>query len=283
MVTSINPENGTVTYAYDQSHHVTSRTDVIGSQTQYTYDSYARLTEVQYFPASDGGSEDTTQRATYDYDGNYPCTLSAGQHLTARIRLTAPASERRYIRRRGDRRLPGFLLLSICIGFLCACSVGRMHTGDSTLERNFARNEAHFDRLIADLNSDTKIGMVDNAELRYDGVSFDATPAGLAELRQGGFSADRWDYYRRQLKNLGLTRAIRGERGDVELPVDEASLSNGSSYKGYWYSTSPPGGHQKTKLDDYRLSKHDLSPSGGYFLYKPIRPNWYLYLFIDGH
>jgi YD repeat-containing protein len=77
LVSSTNPENGTVTYAYDQSHHVTTRTDAIGSQTQYTYDSYGRLSEVQCLPASDGGNEDTTQRATYYYDGNYPsCTGS---------------------------------------------------------------------------------------------------------------------------------------------------------------------------------------------------------------
>ena len=157
-----------------------------------------------------------------------------------------------------------------------------MHTSDSTLERNFARNEPRFNRLIADLNSDTKIEMVDRAELRYGGVSFESTPAGLAGLRQRGFPADRWDHYRQELRTLGIARALGGG-GTVELRVDEASLWNGSSYKGYWYSTNPPGGHRRTKLDDYRLSKQDLTPSEGYFLYKPIKANWYLYLFIDGH
>jgi RHS repeat-associated protein len=55
----------------------------LGQQTQYTYDAYARLSEVQYYPANLGGSEDTTQRVTYSYDGSYPCALTAGQPLTA--------------------------------------------------------------------------------------------------------------------------------------------------------------------------------------------------------
>jgi YD repeat-containing protein len=66
LVSATNPENGTVTYAYDNSHHVTSRTDGMGQQTQYTYDSYGRVTEVQYYPVS--GWEDTTQRVVYYYD-----------------------------------------------------------------------------------------------------------------------------------------------------------------------------------------------------------------------
>jgi YD repeat-containing protein len=48
LVSATNPENGTVTYTYDASHHVTSRTDALGSQTQYTYDSYGRLSEGQF-------------------------------------------------------------------------------------------------------------------------------------------------------------------------------------------------------------------------------------------
>jgi len=59
-----------VTYTYDNSHHVTSRTDATGRQTQYTYDSYGRVTEVQYYPYS--GYEDPTQRVVYYYDAIPP-------------------------------------------------------------------------------------------------------------------------------------------------------------------------------------------------------------------
>jgi YD repeat-containing protein len=37
LASATNPENGTVTYTYDGAHHVTSRTDAKGQQTQYTY------------------------------------------------------------------------------------------------------------------------------------------------------------------------------------------------------------------------------------------------------
>jgi hypothetical protein len=56
---------------------VISRTDAMANRTQYTYDSYGRLSEVQYFPigmAGDGwfNGEDLAQRVTYSYDsGTY--------------------------------------------------------------------------------------------------------------------------------------------------------------------------------------------------------------------
>jgi YD repeat-containing protein len=70
LVSATNPENGTVNYTYDLSHHVLSRTDAVGSQTLYTYDSYGRLSEVQY--CLGGTFEDLTQRVNYSYDaGQY--------------------------------------------------------------------------------------------------------------------------------------------------------------------------------------------------------------------
>ena len=71
MVSATNPENGTVTYAYDAVHRVTSRVDAKGQETQYDYDSYGRQTQVRHYPTS--GTEDLTQRASYYYDGNDPC------------------------------------------------------------------------------------------------------------------------------------------------------------------------------------------------------------------
>jgi YD repeat-containing protein len=75
LVSATNPENGTVTYTYDSGHHVLSRTDAIGSKTQYTYDSYGRLSEAQYYPPwspYNGNTEDTSERVTYYYDNNVP-------------------------------------------------------------------------------------------------------------------------------------------------------------------------------------------------------------------
>ena len=83
LVSSTNPENGTVTYTYDQSHHVLSRTDALGWQTQYTYDSYARLTGVLY-----NGS----QAVTYYYDNTNPSTgIQPPQQQNSLGRLSAVA------------------------------------------------------------------------------------------------------------------------------------------------------------------------------------------------
>jgi RHS repeat-associated protein len=49
LTSSTNPENGTVTYQYDGSHHVTQRTDAKNQQTRYAYDSYGRLSTVQHY------------------------------------------------------------------------------------------------------------------------------------------------------------------------------------------------------------------------------------------
>ena len=73
LATETTPEAGTVTYTYDNNHHVTQRTDAKGQQTQYTYDTYERLTEVRHYtqpPANEWRpkSEDQTQRVDYYYD-----------------------------------------------------------------------------------------------------------------------------------------------------------------------------------------------------------------------
>ena len=36
MTRATNPENGSVFYTYDGAHHVLSKTDAIGQQTQYS-------------------------------------------------------------------------------------------------------------------------------------------------------------------------------------------------------------------------------------------------------
>jgi len=64
--------------------------------------------------------------------------------------------------------------------------------------------------------------------------------------------------------------------------VDTGSLWNGDSYKGFEYSLTPVGGHQRPSLDKYRISEDDKDPrSGGYCVYKPLKGNWYLYLFVN--
>uniref|UniRef100_Q024R2 YD repeat protein n=1 Tax=Solibacter usitatus (strain Ellin6076) TaxID=234267 RepID=Q024R2_SOLUE len=91
MTAVTNPENGTVTYQYDGSHHVTTRTDALGQQTRYTYDNYGRLTEVQHWATSWDPytnsyqfQEQTAQRVDYYYDSN-PINGSYSQYAQGRL------------------------------------------------------------------------------------------------------------------------------------------------------------------------------------------------------
>ena len=68
------PEAGTVQYSYNPDGTLQSKTDAMLQQTQYTYDSLARVTQVSYLP---NGSEDLCQRVAYEYDNPHNDGTSA--------------------------------------------------------------------------------------------------------------------------------------------------------------------------------------------------------------
>jgi RHS repeat-associated protein len=87
MTSSTTPEAGTVTYTYDGNHHVLTRMDAKGQKTNYTYDAYERLTEVQHYtPTGAGGAlqEQTNQQVNYAYDTN-PLDGSYSQYSWGRL------------------------------------------------------------------------------------------------------------------------------------------------------------------------------------------------------
>jgi RHS repeat-associated protein len=71
LTSATNPENGTVTYTYNSYNKVATKTDAKGQAIVYTYDTLARLTEVQKYPSGTGSAEDTCQRENYYYDTTY--------------------------------------------------------------------------------------------------------------------------------------------------------------------------------------------------------------------
>ena len=71
-MSATNPENGTTSYAYGSNNKISQRTDAKGQVTTYTYDGYARLSEVQRYPSGLGGAADPCQQVNYYYDGYNP-------------------------------------------------------------------------------------------------------------------------------------------------------------------------------------------------------------------
>lgn len=91
LASSTNPENGTVTYTYDGNHHALTSNDAKGQQTQYSYDSYERLTGVIHLLPSRSPpslSSVPTQSVSYLYDV-IPSTTPYGFSGYTMGRLTA--------------------------------------------------------------------------------------------------------------------------------------------------------------------------------------------------
>ena len=62
LTSATNPENGTTSYAYGSNNKVSQRTDAKGQVTTYTYDGYARLSEVQRYGSGLSGGADPCQQ-----------------------------------------------------------------------------------------------------------------------------------------------------------------------------------------------------------------------------
>ncbi len=63
-MSATNPENGTVTYTYDNNLHPASKTDAKGQKVTYAYDSAGRPTDASRFP-SVSQNEDASQHTYY--------------------------------------------------------------------------------------------------------------------------------------------------------------------------------------------------------------------------
>ncbi len=86
LTSATNPENGTVSYAYNTDNTLQYKQDAKGQQTVYTYDSQKRVTMVQRFPNGQNSYpyEDYCNRVTYTYDTN-PVNPSFSQNSYGRL------------------------------------------------------------------------------------------------------------------------------------------------------------------------------------------------------
>ena len=107
LISATNPENGTVNYYYGNINpysgapnnvynKLAAKVDAKGQVVAYSYDSLARLIEVQKYPSGISGGEDTCQQEIYYYDSNpFPGMSGYSQNAIGRltgIQYYAPAT-----------------------------------------------------------------------------------------------------------------------------------------------------------------------------------------------
>jgi len=144
---------------------------------------------------------------------------------------------------------------------------------------NFLKHESEFEALRAEFEADEKLIALGRDEIHYSDQIIQIN-SDLSGAERAGFTKARWAAYQRQLRDLGLAIIIKGKNG-VEFRVDQGAISNGDSYKGYEYTLQRPQ-HEKPSLDNYRIFSGDRDRFGNYDVARPLKGNWYLYLFVNG-
>ncbi len=178
------------------------------------------------------------------------------------------------------RQWQGAALLLSALAFLPGCAAGLHHTSDAALERVFNQHEPEFEALLSEVRSDSQLTTIQPKVLIYGGRHLDIRERGVSADDYWGLTRERWERYQAQLRNLGLAGGIlKGER-EVEFRVDPGSILNGDSYKGYVYTQSPPP-RLLSSLDSYRISDRDRDQTGGWSVWRRLKGNWYLYLFVN--
>ena len=69
LLAKTEPETGTTQYSYYSGGLLQNKLDAKSQQTQYSYDSYARLTQIRHYPAN-SNTEDVCQQVNFYYDSN---------------------------------------------------------------------------------------------------------------------------------------------------------------------------------------------------------------------
>lgn len=161
---------------------------------------------------------------------------------------------------------------------LSACVVGRQHTPDSQLEQRFREHEAAFEELLALVQADKTVEMIGLDQIRHEGETV-STAEVLAAAGKDQVRIATWERCVRLLRMLGVVQVFRGASA-VSFKVDDGSILNGDSYKGYEYTSVPPG-NVKASLDGYRMDPQDRTQLGTRTAYKALKGKWHLYLAIN--
>lgn len=121
-----------------------------------------------------------------------------------------------------------------------------------------------------------------SGKIRYAGRYF--SDHNLEGADKVGLTRSRWLRYQEDLRKLKLRGGIFKTNNSVLFVVDPPSIFNGDSYKGYLW-TPLPRPRLYSNLDSYRVydPKSDLDKDryGNWAVYKRLKGNWYLYLFVN--
>lgn len=156
---------------------------------------------------------------------------------------------------------------------LVMADVRRPFPTDSQLAQRFSQHRAQFDQLVEMARADSELVRI-APDFTWTRKSV-AWPRGESEL---GFSRSRWSQYRQLFQTLGLEAGLLQRPQDVprviHLLAQTKGLVTSGSVKGYAYSETELA-PQCESLDWSR----GPNPSG--ICYKPLAPNWYVYLEWD--
>jgi hypothetical protein len=163
-----------------------------------------------------------------------------------------------------------YAVLSLCVMilFLPTCAVGSKHTSDAALARTFESHQAEFESLRAEIEANPQLITLFAGDRAY------LHEKNLSAMELAGLPRLRATYYEDQLHRLGLWSVGKGGRG-IEFRVDPSSISNGASYKGFWWYREGEPRDVRASLDNYRFSNTDE------IVYKALKGHWYLYIFVS--
>lgn len=149
------------------------------------------------------------------------------------------------------------------------CREDPHHPSDATLEENFRKHRAGFNKLVDMSNADSKL-----VRIASDFTWLENNAAWPRPESEIGFSEQRWNEYRQLFNELGLKHGL-ARREDIPgvlfFDVSATGMVTGGDAKGYAYSTeelSP----LVNSLDHIDIEVKSLQP-----LYKRIEGDWYLY------
>lgn len=163
---------------------------------------------------------------------------------------------------------------------LGSCFGNRYHTPDAELQKRFLESDTEFAFLLNQVNGDNLLQHINKTSIGYGNREY-ATEQDSKELQSLGISPETIALMKNAMNKIGIVKVVSGSK-KVEFRIDQGSISNGDSFKGYAYFKEDQPKTLVESLDRYRCSPQMKDQVGNCLAFKRLRGNWYLFLFISG-